>query len=65
MSPQVLFLTEFSLQAIGNTTSGCYSPVLGKGLVFAYVPAIVDVPGNQVGKLERIHLREGPGSTSG
>jgi dimethylglycine dehydrogenase len=33
---------------VGNTTSGCYSPTLGKGLVFAYVPSIVDFPGNVV-----------------
>lgn len=52
-------------KAIGNTTSGCYSPVLGKGLVFAYVPAIVDVPGNQVeidimGEMMKATVLEGP-----
>ena len=45
----LLILIYFFAQAIGNTTSGCFSPVLGKGLVHAYVPAIVDVPGNQGG----------------
>ena len=43
----IIDLIPNTFQAVGNTTSGCYSPVLGKGLVFAYVPAIVDVPGNQ------------------
>ena len=32
-------------KCIGNTTSGCYSPALGKGLAFAYIPALADVPG--------------------
>ena len=43
-------------QAVGNTTSGCFSPVLGKGLVHAYVPAIVNVPGNQGGGGKRIEF---------
>ena len=32
-------------RVIGNTTSGCYSPALKKGLAFAYIPALADVPG--------------------
>ncbi len=35
-------------QVIGNTTSGCYSPALGKGLAFAYVPAMCSVPGSEL-----------------
>ncbi len=30
---------------VGNATSGCFSPALGKGLVFAYIPAMFDVAG--------------------
>ena len=33
---------------VGNTTSGCYSPATGKGLVFAYIPRILDTPGLEV-----------------
>jgi dimethylglycine dehydrogenase len=52
-------------QAVGNTTSGCYSPTLGKGLVFAYVPSIVDVPGNEcevmiMGEMRKAKVLEGP-----
>ena len=50
-------------QAVGNTTSGCFSPVLGKGLVHAYVPAIVDVPGNQ-GREKRIEFTAQTGYVS-
>ena len=32
-------------RVIGNTTSGCFSPALGKGLAFAYIPSLADVPG--------------------
>ena len=41
---------EYSLfnQVVGNTTSGCYSPATGKGLVFAYIPRILDTPGLEV-----------------
>ena len=35
-------------QVVGNTTSGCYSPATGKGLVFAYIPRILDTPGLEV-----------------
>ena len=33
---------------VGNTTSGCYSQATGKGLVFAYIPRILDTPGLEV-----------------
>ena len=33
---------------VGNTTSGCFSPATGKGLVFAYIPRILDTPGIEV-----------------
>ena len=35
-------------QVVGNTTSGCYSPAIGKGLAFAYIPRILDTPGIEV-----------------
>jgi dimethylglycine dehydrogenase len=35
-------------RVVGNTTSGCYSPATGKGLVFAYIPRILDTPGLEV-----------------
>ena len=38
----------FFNQVVGNTTSGCYSPATGKGLVFAYIPRILDTPGLEV-----------------
>ncbi len=52
-------------RAVGNTTSGCYSPATGKGLVFAYVPSIVDFPGNGVeidimGKMVSARVLEAP-----
>ena len=36
------------MQVVGNTTSGCFSPATGKGLVFAYIPRILDTPGIEV-----------------
>ena len=53
-------------KVIGNTTSGCYSPALGKGLAFAYVPAFAANPGLQemtvdlVGDLRPAKVLEGP-----
>jgi len=35
-------------QVVGNVTSGCFSPAIGKGLAFAYIPAFLDVPGSEV-----------------
>jgi len=35
-------------RVVGNTTSGCFSPATGKGLVFAYIPRILDTPGIEV-----------------
>ena len=35
-------------RVVGNLTSGCYSPALGKGLGFAYVPSILQTPGSEV-----------------
>merc|ERR1719376_1707947 len=32
-------------RAIGNVTSGCYSPATGKGLGFAYIPTVLSTPG--------------------
>ena len=51
---QIVFCTPYSReyflfnQVVGNTTSGCYSPATGKGLVFAYIPRILDTPGLEV-----------------
>ena len=52
-------------QVIGNCTSGCYSPTLGKGLVFAYIPSMCDVPGTEVqvevmGELRKAKVLDGP-----
>lgn len=38
---------HISKQVVGNTTSGCFSPVLGQGLAFAYVPQIFGLPGTE------------------
>ena len=32
-------------KVIGNTTSGCFSPTLGQGLAYAYLPAFAANPG--------------------
>jgi len=50
---------------IGNTTSGCYSPALGKGLAFAYIPALADVPGTELqveimGEMREARVLSGP-----
>ena len=51
---QIFFRKSYSRQyflfnqVVGNTTSGCYSPATGKGLVFAYIPRILDTPGLEV-----------------
>ena len=51
---QIVFHKSYSRQyflfnqVVGNTTSGCYSPATGKGLVFAYIPRILDTPGLEV-----------------
>ena len=36
------------MQIVGNTTSGCFSPVLNKSLVFAYVPVSASTPGSRL-----------------
>ena len=55
----------FQFQVVGNTTSGCFSPALGKGLAFAYVPSLVDVPGIELeveimGEMRAAKVLEGP-----
>ena len=50
---------------MGNLTSGCYSPLLGCGLGFAYVPAIAANPGSRVhveimGQLREAEVLPGP-----
>ncbi len=43
---------------MGNTTSGCFSPLLDKGLVFAYVPKIAaNDPGCLVREVKSQTLR--------
>ena len=62
----VIYLLPFvTAQVVGNTTSGCFSPATGKGLVFAYVPRILDVPGLEaeveiMGKMCKAKVLEGP-----
>jgi dimethylglycine dehydrogenase len=46
-------------------TSGCFSPALGKGLAFGYIPAFLDVPGTEVevemmGQKRKATVRDGP-----
>ena len=43
-----LFISGFSLQVVGMTTSGCYSYSLQKSICLAYVPTSLAEVGNQV-----------------
>jgi len=50
---------------VGNTTSGCFSPALGKGLAFCYIPSFLDVPGTELevemlGKKNKARVLAGP-----
>ena len=52
-------------KAVGNTTSGCYSPALGRSLAMAYLPPAFTVPGSRVqvelhGVRHEAEVLEGP-----